>query len=274
MTLKTQMTTDLSVFFNTDDFAKTVTYTPAGESGANITAIFEPLSDGENMSADRTVKRGYLYIQSTDIEGPAYGDTVEIDAPETIEELGDEIMTNGDNEGAKATLDDDDDIYAASAQSNEQAKFGTYSTKITLSGATFRGYRQFYTNVLGDIISAGEVYRCTAWVYLPAGQAIDTIYAYSYGGGETAPVSTEITEATGTWVQGSVDITVEDQLDFRLFASDSQSVPNTNYFYIDEISIRRLVSKATRTWRVIEVPATDEEGIWKLLIEQDLRPTV
>lgn len=275
MTFKDDMATDRAVFFNTDDFAETVTYTPAdGGEASSPDVIVERLDDARQISGDRTVKRAFLHIQSGDIADPAYGDQVEIDSPDEIEELSTEIMTNGDNEAAKATLDDDDDIFAVSSQSNEQAKFGTYSTKVTLSGATYLGYRQFYTDIIGDLIAEGETYRCSFWAYLPAGQAIDKIKAYSHGGGEESPVRTEITTTADTWVSGTVDITVVDKLDFRVYAEDTELVLNTNFFYVDEISIRKVTTKSSRTWRVIEVPATDEEGVWKLLIEQDLRPVM
>ena len=73
MTFKSQMTDDLSVFYNTDEFAETVTY-----SGTEIPAIVDYF--------DRTVvgpsggkrKETRIRVKVSDVASPAYRDAVTI----------------------------------------------------------------------------------------------------------------------------------------------------------------------------------------------------
>lgn len=77
MTLKTQMATDLAAFFNSDEFAESVTY-----AGTAITAVVMPgeiMEAGGSMTAERTVKRATLFVKATDVAAPAYRDSVVID---------------------------------------------------------------------------------------------------------------------------------------------------------------------------------------------------
>ena len=69
MTLKSQQSSDLSIFFNTDDFAEIITY-----NGENIQAIVDyGIGNlGENARTARIV------IKQSDVEDPAYRDTVVI----------------------------------------------------------------------------------------------------------------------------------------------------------------------------------------------------
>jgi hypothetical protein len=71
MTLASQMTTDLAVFFNTDEHAQAVTY-----NGASITGI---VGHEKLMAEDGSVKRQkVLWVQASDVAAPAYRDTVVI----------------------------------------------------------------------------------------------------------------------------------------------------------------------------------------------------
>jgi len=69
MTLAEQLTTDLSVFFDADDFATTVTY-----NGTDILALvdFGMNSDGDNARTARII------VKTSDVASPAYRDTVVI----------------------------------------------------------------------------------------------------------------------------------------------------------------------------------------------------
>lgn len=69
MTLAEQLTTDLSVFFDTDDFATTITY-----NGTDILALVDYGldSDGDNARTARIV------VKASDVPAPAYRDTVVI----------------------------------------------------------------------------------------------------------------------------------------------------------------------------------------------------
>lgn len=81
MTLKTQMTSDLSIFLNTDEFAETITYTPSGGSATSISAIVEkddifqePYVRGPDTATC------LVYVKASDVSTPQFGDTFTIDS--------------------------------------------------------------------------------------------------------------------------------------------------------------------------------------------------
>jgi len=69
MTLADQLSTDLSVFFDADDFAQTITY-----NGASINALVDygMYGSGENARTARII------VKASDVAAPAYRDTVVI----------------------------------------------------------------------------------------------------------------------------------------------------------------------------------------------------
>ncbi len=82
MTLKTKIQSDVdNVFLNTDHFAESVTYTPAGESGSAISAIVDrgPLAylevDGVSQG-NMELTECRVFVSKTDLTAPARGDTV------------------------------------------------------------------------------------------------------------------------------------------------------------------------------------------------------
>jgi hypothetical protein len=89
MTLAEQLTTDLPVFFDTDDFARTVTY-----NGAEISAIVDygVSPDGENARTAR------LIVKVSDVPDPAYRDTVVIGSAtfRVFRDPGKEVAVKGD----------------------------------------------------------------------------------------------------------------------------------------------------------------------------------
>ena len=72
MTLKTLIASDLSSFFNQNEFAETVTY-----AGTAITAI---VSHGEKPAQESgsTVQKATLFVKVSDVATPAYRDVVVI----------------------------------------------------------------------------------------------------------------------------------------------------------------------------------------------------
>lgn len=81
MTLKTQMTTDLAVFYNTDEFAETVSYTAIGGAAVNITAIvtrqgshMEPYVRGMVTAA------AIIEVQKSEVSAPQHGDIYVFDS--------------------------------------------------------------------------------------------------------------------------------------------------------------------------------------------------
>ena len=76
MTLKTQIISDLPVFFDTDEFAETIVYTNSSSVDASISAIVsmddplqEPYVRGES-TATCTIE-----VKASDVPSPEYGET-------------------------------------------------------------------------------------------------------------------------------------------------------------------------------------------------------
>lgn len=81
MTLASQITTDLASFFNTDEFAETISYTAIGGIAINITAIVtregdvqEPYVRGP-LTATATV-----LVKKSNVATPQHGDTYTFDS--------------------------------------------------------------------------------------------------------------------------------------------------------------------------------------------------
>jgi hypothetical protein len=75
-----QLENDLSIFFNMDDFAEEIIYMPTGGTAISIDAMvirdekfYEPYIRGVHVG---TMK---LYVKSSDMPKPRYGDAFEID---------------------------------------------------------------------------------------------------------------------------------------------------------------------------------------------------
>lgn len=79
MSLKDHLVTDLATFFDTDDFAESVTY-----DGGTITALIERLQDPA-FGAD-TATRANLTLKASDVPGIAFGDTLTFDSAPWIVE--------------------------------------------------------------------------------------------------------------------------------------------------------------------------------------------
>lgn len=81
MTFKTQLTTDLAVFFNTDEFAESVTYTPSGGTAKVINAIVTYGEGEEYKGADAYNIEATMEIQANATNGIAtvgVGDSITI----------------------------------------------------------------------------------------------------------------------------------------------------------------------------------------------------
>jgi len=75
MSLKTQMTADISaVFLSTDEFAEIVTY-----NGTSITAvpeIGESNQKGNEFSSEGSADRATFHVSAVDVSAPVAGDTI------------------------------------------------------------------------------------------------------------------------------------------------------------------------------------------------------
>ena len=81
MTLKTQMIEDMDIFYNEDEFAEEVAYTPLGGAQVIIPAIIdrdypfqEPYVRGPNTAL------AMISVKKTDVPNPQYGDTYAFDS--------------------------------------------------------------------------------------------------------------------------------------------------------------------------------------------------
>jgi hypothetical protein len=81
MTFKTQATVDLSVFFNSDEFAEIVSYTAKGGAAVDITAVVtregahqEPHVRGPSTAI------GSVMVKKSEVPTPLHGDTYVFDS--------------------------------------------------------------------------------------------------------------------------------------------------------------------------------------------------
>lgn len=79
-TFKEQMAADLaSVFYNTDDFAESVVYAPAGKSPKTIKAIITYGEGDEYRGANSYGVKATMTCMVSDVSQPTNKDTVSID---------------------------------------------------------------------------------------------------------------------------------------------------------------------------------------------------
>lgn len=77
MTLKTDMASDLPAFFNTDEFAETIIYTPSGGEAVSIAAILGEI-DASIMDVAPPADSMVLHVKTADVSDPQSGDTFTI----------------------------------------------------------------------------------------------------------------------------------------------------------------------------------------------------
>ena len=99
MTLKTQITSDLCAFFNTDEFAETVSYTAVGGAAVDITAMVErgnPLQEPYVRGEETATCE--IWVKVSEVSDPQYGDLFVFDS-ETWE-----------FDPVRGVIDQDDDV--------------------------------------------------------------------------------------------------------------------------------------------------------------------
>ncbi len=67
------MASDRSTFFNTDEFAETITYTPSGGDAVSITALPEEI-DPSIMAVASPADNMILHVLTADVSNPQRGD--------------------------------------------------------------------------------------------------------------------------------------------------------------------------------------------------------
>ena len=149
---------------------------------------------------------------------------------------GSELVTNGDNEVAKASLTVSDRVVNGTfVQDIGQAHGGTNSTKVTRNVA---GTGSVYCEYIDDtftVISANTTYKINVWVYIPSGGTIATVGIRGYSG--SAWYTAVETSVTDTWTELSCYFTT---LTGGRIQVITLSAANTEFFYHDDLSIKKL----------------------------------
>jgi len=81
MTFSSQLTTDLAVFFNTDEFAETVIYTATGGVAASITAIVTREGEGQEPYVRGIfTATALVLVKKSEVATPRHGDIYAFDS--------------------------------------------------------------------------------------------------------------------------------------------------------------------------------------------------
>ena len=177
----------------------------------------------------------YLLILTDTAGKQAVGWIAEADAAEALAAT--DMVTNGDNEAALASFDEDGNTACTTAQSAEQAYAGSNSGKVTLDGSLYHGYRRYRDTNLSKMV-AGKLYKITCWFYLPSGQTIDAYRLQLYGDANAKQL--EGTE-TDSWTSKTAYITVNTSFSCYLLARDAGLAANSDSFYFDDLSIKEVI---------------------------------
>jgi len=81
VTFKSQLTTDLAVFYNYDEHAETVSYTAVGGSATDITAIVERTGPNQEPYVRGEIDTGVIIqVKRSEVSNPQHGDTYVFDS--------------------------------------------------------------------------------------------------------------------------------------------------------------------------------------------------
>ncbi len=81
MTLKEQMTDDMSIFYNEDEFGEEIDYTPKGGAQIQVTAIIDrdyPFQEPYLRGPDTAT--ALISVQKSEVSTPQYGDIFGFDS--------------------------------------------------------------------------------------------------------------------------------------------------------------------------------------------------
>ena len=168
------------------------------------------------------------YDNSDDLQGYWRNDGIATWTDRTpLGAYGSELITNGDNESAKAGLSD---IRASSSQSNEQAQSGTYSYKAVANSANDTHYSRV-------TLTANKSHKVTGYAYLPSGQTISSLKV-GYDNSGDNQFSKYTISTTNSWVAFEVDVPANASYSYFTIGGASGSYEN-NYWYIDSVSVKK-----------------------------------
>jgi hypothetical protein len=152
------------------------------------------------------------------------------------ETLGDELVTNGDNEAAVMSSEN---FRQTVTQSSEQAQAGTYSAKAVLSGGTDTHYGRWAIDRL-------KLYKFSGYFYLPSGQTVNRL---AIGGDYKTEASfgiSKFTTLTNQWINLSLYTTPYGTLSNHVTAGSLlQNNADEDYYYYDTFTIKQVLTPST-----------------------------
>jgi len=81
MSFSSQLTDDLSIFFNTDEFAETITYTAIGGGGVSIAAIVTREGEGQEPYVRGIfTATALVLVKKSEVATPRHGDIYAFDS--------------------------------------------------------------------------------------------------------------------------------------------------------------------------------------------------
>jgi hypothetical protein len=166
----------------------------------------------------------------------AYGYAAD-DAETTVE-----LISNGDNEVAVATLVSESLYRCTSSHSSTVALSGSYSNLLQATQDTASMNRKLL-DAAGSIITAGDLFDFSASAYLPSGQGITTHKLRMYESGVYAMDSTE-SSVTDAWVEHTISKKTSTGLpEFWLYGITG--ILNGDVLYWDDVSIKKYTALGT-----------------------------
>ena len=149
------------------------------------------------------------------------------------ETLGDELVTNGDNEAAVMS---GENFRQTVTQSSEQAQAGTYSAKAVLSGGTGTHYSRWAIDRL-------KLYKMSGYFYLPSGQTVNKL---DIGEDYKTEASFGISKSTtlkNQWINLSLYTTPYGTLSNHVTAGSLQQYnADEDYYYYDTFTIKQVLA--------------------------------
>ncbi len=151
------------------------------------------------------------------------------------DQVGTELVTNGNNESAKCGLSE---IRATSSQSSTQAKNGSYSYKVVADSSNNTHYSRL-------LLSVNNIHTISGYAYLPSGQTVTTLY-YGYDNSGDFQYTKHSITTTDSWVYFQFSIPANATYSYFTIGGETGSYEN-DVWYLDDISIKVVVPPVTNT---------------------------
>tara|TARA_R100000995_G_scaffold61709_1_gene31516 strand:- start:5159 stop:7438 length:2280 start_codon:yes stop_codon:yes gene_type:complete len=161
------------------------------------------------------------------------------------EAVGSELITNGDAEVTDPTTMTINSVAlsvsdATMDDSTEQANGGSKSIKVTAdSSSNYPHIKWADGSNMG--LTSGRTYIAECYVYLPAGQDLDTIKLKAIPNSGSGDYINNATTTTNTWVKLSGTFTDDDIDSLQVIGyKGGGGTVNNNYYYVDDISLKEV----------------------------------